>query len=114
MKPSHTSIVQAWFVCFALVSGAHAQEYVVKALGTPTVQTAAMAINKNGIVVGWDLDLAGHFTAVRWDDVTPTQFGAVSGFSHAHGSAVNSSNNAVAIVFSLGTLGSQAMLVDAA
>lgn len=94
-------------------AGAMGQGYTVEALDTPTVQAAALAVNNQGAVVGWDLDLAGHLTGVRWNGSAAGVFAPPPGFAHAHASAIDAAGNTVAMLFSLGSFGGSAMAVDA-
>ncbi|MFG0284049.1 MAG: hypothetical protein ACF8R7_06465 [Phycisphaerales bacterium JB039] len=98
----------------ALPAVATAQEYAVTPLGTPTVQSAAMAINESANAAGYDLDLDGQFSAVLWDGAAPTAFAGLPGDSHAHGTAINGAGVAAAMSFSLGRFQTRAMLIAGA
>lgn len=96
-----------------LSSIASGQSYSVIALDTPTVQSAAYAVNNQGVSVGYDLGLTGHFAGVRWVGTGASVFAAPSPFAQAHSSAVNSAGDAATMLFSLGSFSQGALLVDA-
>ncbi len=106
-------IASACLVGSMLTSVASAQSYSVIALDTPTVQSAALAVNNQGVSVGYDLGLTGHFAGVRWVGTGAIVFAAPAPFAQAHSSAVNGAGDAATMLFSLGAFSQAALLVDA-
>ncbi len=111
--PPTTILSSAGLVGTLLASIASGQTYTVIALDTPTVQSAAYAINNAGAIAGFDLGLTGHFAGVRWVGTGASVIPATPPFTQAHSIALNSAGDTATMLFKLGSFASAGRLIDA-
>jgi probable HAF family extracellular repeat protein len=92
----HIATVAVLLIGSAL-STSSAQTYRIETL-PPSVTTGnsiGFGLNENGVVVGWGLTLSGRYGAMRWDNATPVELGALPGFLASKAAGISNDDRVV-------------------